>query len=120
MKIFMNNTQYSKYLFDKIKSLTFASPGVTRETYGKGENVTHKFLIKELKQFSNSVEIDYGGNFLALYKGKSKKIIVIGSHLDSQKHGGNFDGLAGVLMGIILFIWRDILLRSCLISSKNF
>ena len=70
----MNNTQYSKYLFDKIKSLTFASPGVTRETYGKGENVTHKFLIKELKQFSNSVEIDYGGNFLALYKGKSKKL----------------------------------------------
>ena len=98
----MNNTQYSKYLFDKIQSLTFANPGVTRETYGKGENLTHKFLIKELRQFSNSVEIDYGGNFLALYKGKSKKIIVIGSHLDSQKHGGNFDGLAGVLMGIIL------------------
>ena len=98
----MNNTQYSKYLFDKIQSLTFANPGVTRETYGKGENLTHKFLIKELRQFSNSVEIDYGGNFLASYKGKSKKIIVIGSHLDSQKHGGNFDGLAGVLMGIIL------------------
>ena len=42
----MNNTQYSKYLFDKIKSLTSANPGVTRETYGKGENLTHKFLIK--------------------------------------------------------------------------
>ena len=97
----MNNTQYSKYLFDKIQSLTFANPGVTRETYGKGENATHKFLIRELKQFSHSVETDYGGNFLAIYKGKSKKIIVIGSHLDSQKHGGNFDGLAGVLMGII-------------------
>ena len=58
----MNNTQYSKYLFDKIKSLTSANPGVTRETFGKGENLTHKFLIKELKQFSHSVEIDYGGN----------------------------------------------------------
>ncbi|SVA93214.1 uncharacterized protein METZ01_LOCUS146068 [marine metagenome] len=102
MKIFMNNTEYSKYLFDKIKLLTSSSPGVTRETYGKGENLTHKFLIKELRKFSNSIDIDYGGNFLALYKGNSKKIVVIGSHLDSQNHGGNFDGLAGVLMGVVL------------------
>ena len=98
----MNNTEYSKYLFDKIKLLTSSSPGVTRETYGKGENLTHKFLIKELRKFSNSIDIDYGGNFLALYKGNSKKIVVIGSHLDSQNHGGNFDGLAGVLMGVVL------------------
>ena len=27
---------------------------------------------------------------------KIEKKIVIGSHLDSQKHGGNFDGLTGV------------------------
>ena len=31
-----------------------------------------------------------------------KKKIVIGSHLDSQKHGGNFDGLTGVIMGLVL------------------
>ena len=98
----MNNRQYAKYLFEKIQSLSNANPGVTRETYGKGENSTHHFLLKELKKFNSSIEIDYGGNFLASYKGKSKKKIVIGSHLDSQKHGGNFDGLAGVIMGIIL------------------
>ena len=46
--------------------------------------------------------IDYGGNFLATYPGKLKKKIVIGSHLDSQKHGGNFDGLTGVIMGLVL------------------
>ena len=63
---------------------------------------SRKEVSSTFSQFSNSIEIDYGGNFLALYKGKSKKIVVIGSHLDSQKHGGNFDGLAGVLMGIIL------------------
>ena len=98
----MNNKDYSSYLFDKVKKLSFSNPGVTRETYGKGENLTHKFLIQELKKYTHSLEIDYGGNFLALYKGRSKKVIVIGSHLDSQKHGGNFDGLAGVIMGMTL------------------
>jgi len=98
----MNNKKYATYLFDKIKRLSFSNPGVTRETYGKGENSTHKFLIKELKRNTHSLDIDYGGNFLGIHKGRSEKIIVIGSHLDSQKHGGNFDGLAGVIMGIIL------------------
>ena len=37
----MNNRQYTKYLFEKIQSLSNANPGVTRETYGKGENSTH-------------------------------------------------------------------------------
>ena len=98
----MNNLQYTKYLFDNVKKISFADPGVIRDTYGRGENLTHKFLIKELKKFTKNIIIDFGGNFLATYEGKSKKKIIIGSHLDSQKHGGNFDGLAGVIMGIIV------------------
>lgn len=98
----MNNTQYTKYLFDKVRDISKANPGVIRDTYGDGENLTHKFLIKELKKFKTKITIDYGGNFLASYEGKKRKTVVIGSHLDSQKHGGNYDGLAGVIMGIIV------------------
>ena len=98
----MNNTQYTKYLFDKVRDISNANPGVIRDTYGNGENLTHKFLIKELKKFKTNITIDYGGNFLASYEGKNRKTIVIGSHLDSQKHGGNYDGLAGVVMGIVV------------------
>ncbi|MDC3074882.1 hydantoinase/carbamoylase family amidase [Pelagibacteraceae bacterium] len=98
----MNDIQYTKYLFDSIKKISFVNPGVIRDTYGKGENLTHDFLIKEVNKFTKDIIIDYGGNFLATYPGKLKKKIVIGSHLDSQKHGGNFDGLTGVIMGLIL------------------
>ncbi len=98
----MNDTQYTKYLFDSVKKISFANPGVIRDTYGKGENLTHDFLIKEANKFTKDIIIDYGGNFLATYPGKLKKKIVIGSHLDSQKHGGNFDGLTGVIMGLVL------------------
>ena len=69
----MNSKSYVSYLFKKIKNLTFANPGVTRATYGTGENATHNFLIKEIKQFTNDIKQDFGGNFLAVYKGKSKK-----------------------------------------------
>ena len=41
----MNDIQYTKYLFDSVKKITFANPGVIRDTYGKGENLTHDFLI---------------------------------------------------------------------------
>ena len=98
----MNNHQYTKYLFDNVKKISFANPGVIRDTYGIGENLTHKFLIKELSNFTKDIIIDFGGNFLATYEGKIKKKVVVGSHLDSQKHGGNFDGLAGVIMGIVI------------------
>ena len=98
----MNDIQYTKYLFDSVKKISFANPGVIRDTYGKGENLTHDFLIKEANKFTKDINIDYGGNFLATYPGKLKKKIVIGSHLDSQKHGGNFDGLTGVIMGLVL------------------
>ncbi len=98
----MNNIQYTKYLFDSVNKISFANPGVIRDTYGKGENLTHDFLIKEANKFTKDISIDYGGNFLATYPGKLKKKIVIGSHLDSQKHGGNFDGLTGVIMGLVL------------------
>ena len=100
----MNNHQYTKYLFDNVKKISFANPGVIRDTYGNGENLTHKFLIKELSNFTKDIIIDFGGNFLATYEGKIKKKVVVGSHLDSQKHGGNFDGLAGVIMGIVMII----------------
>ena len=38
----MNSKSYVSYLFKKIKNLTFANPGVTRATYGTGENVLTK------------------------------------------------------------------------------
>jgi len=99
----MNTEKYARHIFNEIFNSTFAKPGVTRKTYGKGENYTHQFIIKELKKYTEDIVIDYGGNFLASYKGiKDPKTIVIGSHLDSQPHGGNFDGLAGVVMGLCL------------------
>ena len=52
----MNSKSYVSYLFKKIKNLTFANPGVTRATYGTGENETHNFLIKEIKQFTNDIK----------------------------------------------------------------
>ena len=99
----MNIDKYALHIFKKILEKTYANPGVTRITYGYGENFTHKFLINELKKYTNDIIIDHGGNFLATYHGKKHpKTIVIGSHLDSQPHGGNFDGLAGVIMGLCI------------------
>ena len=58
----MNNTQYTKYLFDKVRDISKANPGVIRDTYGDGENLTHKFLIKELKNGNRTLKSAQAGS----------------------------------------------------------
>ena len=55
----MNDIQYTKYLFDSVKKISFANPGVIRDTYGKGENLTHEFLIKEANNFTKDTGFKY-------------------------------------------------------------
>lgn len=48
------------------------------------------------------VRVDPYGNIFALRAGKSagQPCILVGSHLDTQPHGGRFDGVLGVLAGL--------------------
>ena len=48
-----------------------------------------------------TVEIDDMGNIYATLEGlENKPPIVVGSHLDSVKKGGRFDGVLGVVAGL--------------------
>ena len=49
-----------------------------------------------------SIEIDDMGNIFARRDGRNNDLppIVAGSHLDTQPHGGKFDGIYGVLAGL--------------------
>jgi N-carbamoyl-L-amino-acid hydrolase len=57
-----------------------------------------------------SIEIDDMGNIFARRDGRNNDLapIVAGSHLDTQPHGGKFDGIYGVLAGLeVLRSLRD-------------
>ncbi|MDQ0316863.1 hydantoinase/carbamoylase family amidase [Amorphus orientalis] len=88
-------------LFDALFEQTRDDPGVTRVTYGDGEQAAFALVAEAAMAFGAEQTFDAAGNqFLTLAGRDRSKRIVVGSHLDSVPHGGNFDGAAGVIMGV--------------------
>jgi len=90
-------------IFDDIRELTKENQGVTRDSYGEGENRAIEYLKNLAIQLGLLVEFDAAANmFFSIGDEEDNSYILIGSHIDSVPIGGNFDGLAGVIAGLII------------------
>ena len=89
-------------LFEALREASFDGVGVTRDSYGPGEQRAHDIVRAEATALGLEIAIDPAGNMLMTLPGtdRTAKRIVLGSHLDSVPQGGNFDGAAGVLAGL--------------------
>lgn len=90
--------------------------GVTRPSYGDGEQFAHDFLAREAAEIGLEVTQDAALNTYMTLPGMDadNPRVIIGSHLDSVAQGGNYDGAAGVVAGLIALS----ILRSRGISPK--
>ena len=88
--------------FDELRQRTTDGPGVTRDSYGPGEQAAHDLFAETGAALGLEVETDFIGNTYATLPGRHRSApkILIGSHLDSVRQGGNFDGAAGVVAGL--------------------
>jgi hypothetical protein len=91
-------------IFDEVGALTRDEAGVTREAYGEGEERAMQVIERRAAMLGLATERDRFQNlWLRLPEDKrAEPPVVIGSHLDSVPRGGNFDGLAGVVAGLLL------------------
>ncbi|WP_377299278.1 hydantoinase/carbamoylase family amidase [Rhizobium sp. SGZ-381] len=88
-------------LFDELRRRTGTNRGITRTSYGLGEQIAHDMMRREAHKLGLEVRTDPGCNLYMTLKGRETgPAIFIGSHLDSVPMGGNFDGAAGVLLGL--------------------
>ena len=96
----------AQQLFADIRALTFDGVGVTRASYGEGENACAAYLEKFVRSEGLDVSIDRAGNFIYFDPAdtRSTPAIWCGSHLDSVPQGGNYDGLAGVVAGLLVLL----------------
>lgn len=92
--------------FEEIRALTFDGVGVTRASYGAGENACADYLEQKVREEGLAVRPDRAGNFVYFDPAdtRSGPVIWSGSHLDSVPQGGNYDGLAGVIAGLLVLI----------------
>lgn len=101
----IKETEYMEYLIDKFYSIG-VDPlgGVTRLGYTEVEDEMHTCFIKLAKELGLDYEIDQVGNTF-VGDMKDKDYVLIGSHLDSVKEGGRFDGVSGVIAGLQIIRW---------------
>ena len=100
-------------LFEALDRHTREGPGITRASYGEGEQFAHDLIAKTARDIGLDVSTDVAGNLYATLRGakngakNNTGTFLIGSHLDSVPQGGNFDGAAGVLAGMaIVSAWE--------------
>lgn len=75
--------------------------GVTRIGYSETDMAAREYVIGLMKSAALDVRIDAAGNIFGRRTGsETLPILLFGSHIDSVKHGGNFDGDVGSMGGI--------------------
>lgn len=94
---------YAASVFDTLRARTLDAPGVTRASYMEGEQLAHDIVAALARDLGLDVSVDAAGNLSASLAGRNRErpVWITGSHLDSVHHGGNFDGAAGVVAGLV-------------------
>ncbi|WP_137124055.1 hydantoinase/carbamoylase family amidase [Roseomonas sp. HF4] len=89
-------------LFAGLRAGSTDGEGVTREAYGPGERMAHALVRAAADRIGLESTVDVAGNLYMTLPGadRAAKRVILGSHLDSVRQGGNYDGAAGVLAGM--------------------
>jgi N-carbamoyl-L-amino-acid hydrolase len=95
--------------FDHLRLHSKSRLGVTRASYGEGEQMAHNLMQGIGQTLGLEQRIDAAGNLYLTLPGLDRSLpaIMTGSHLDSVPEGGNYDGAAGVVAGMAMLVrWR--------------
>lgn len=97
-------------LFGELHKIGFDGVGITRDTYGLGEQEAHNLIARIAAELGLETRTDAALNLYVTLPGRdrSRPCVMTGSHLDSVPRGGNYDGAAGVIAGLsVLSGWRQ-------------
>jgi N-carbamoyl-L-amino-acid hydrolase len=96
------DTALAGRLFEELRVRTSDPPGITRAAYGDGEEIAHEIMKRTARDLGLDIAVDAAGNLYLTMAGRDPSLPnwIVGSHLDSVPHGGNFDGAAGVIGGL--------------------
>jgi len=76
--------------------------GCTRFSFTPEDRLARDYLINEMKKIGLQITVDAIGNIRGRLEGRNPKgpSVLTGSHIDTVPHGGNFDGVLGVVAGL--------------------
>ncbi len=98
----LSDREYLDRLFETFYEVgALPRGGVTRLGYTELEDEMHRRFWELARELGCRVETDPAGNSYACLE-EAEEYVLIGSHLDSVIQGGRYDGVAGVMAGLLL------------------
>ena len=96
----------AQHLFDELRTLTADESGVTREAFAKGEQAALDLLSAYARAHGLKCTTDGAGSLIVSLPNDDLTTpgLIVGSHADSVPQGGNFDGGAGLIAGLLCLI----------------
>lgn len=96
--------ELAEELFAVLRARTGDGIGITRASYGEGESAALDIVEAKARSLGLRTERDNGANLVVTLDGREPDLpfLACGSHLDSVRQGGNFDGAAGVIAGLAI------------------
>ena len=93
-------------LFDTVAAMGPDTAGVSRPAFSLVETQVLEYLRAEAEQAGLVTRYDQGQNLIMSLPedAAADRYVLIGSHVDSVPMGGNFDGLAGVVAGMLCLL----------------
>jgi N-carbamoyl-L-amino-acid hydrolase len=90
-------------LFAALRAGSRDGEGVTRDSYGQGEEFAHRLIAERADAMGLETHRDHAANLFMTLPGQRRAVprLMTGSHLDSVANGGNFDGAAGVIAALV-------------------
>ena len=110
MKHPVEDIEYAEYLFDRFYSIgSTENGGVTRLGYTETEDEMHKAFVKlgEEKGYKSSTD-EVGNTYLydeSCKEDEDGEYYLVASHLDSVVEGGRYDGVSGIIAGLLILNW---------------
>jgi N-carbamoyl-L-amino-acid hydrolase len=96
----------ARALFETLRAAHHDGTGITRETYGAGETAAMRRIEAIARDAGLDCTWDAAANLRITLPGRDPTLpaAACGSHLDSVPQGGNFDGAAGVIAGLLALL----------------
>ena len=111
----------TKSMEDKIKTFSkfgdAGHGGITRYALSEEDKMARAEWLRRMEAIGATIEMDDLANMYATLPGSEPglKRIVMGSHCDSVKNGGNYDGILGVMsaMEVLETVVRENICSIC-------
>ena len=93
-------------IFDELRRLTGDGVGITRECYSPQEDAALAVFSAVATAHGFAIDTDPVGNLVVrtAEDDGTQQAHYIGSHADSVPQGGNYDGAAGIVAGLLCLI----------------